>query len=42
MDEVLEIALGPKPHKESGRGRKHTSKKAEKSEETIAKEPSEA
>ncbi|KPL75054.1 hypothetical protein AC812_11085 [Bellilinea caldifistulae] len=42
MDEVLEIALGPKPHKESGRGRKHNAKKTEKSEEGEVKEASEA
>lgn len=38
MDEVLDIALGPKLHKGAARGRKHSGKKSEKSEEAEVKE----
>ncbi|HAD05739.1 MAG TPA: endopeptidase La [Anaerolineaceae bacterium] len=42
MDQVLEIALGPKPHKETARAKRHSVKKTEKSEESEIKETTEA
>jgi ATP-dependent Lon protease len=42
MDQVLEIALGPKPHKEPARAKRHSVKKTEKSEESEVKETTEA
>lgn len=42
MDEVLEIALEPKPQKGAARVRKHSAKKPEKSEEAEVKETPQA